>query len=80
MHERARLARAGGGQHEERAVRRRSRRALLAVENLAEIYSVHGKSASHYTKSPRRETANCATLRLKDGGGFGILFILFQEE
>jgi hypothetical protein len=36
------------------------------------------RSVPHST--PRRETANCATLRLKDGGGFGILFIRFQEE
>ena len=54
VHERARLSRAGRRQHEERTVRRRSRRALLAVENLAEIYSVHGKSACNYTTSPRR--------------------------
>ena len=44
VHERARLPSAGRGQHEERTVRRRRRRALLAVQDLAEIYLVHDSS------------------------------------
>ena len=57
VHERARLARAGRRQHKERTVRRRRRRTLLGVENLAEIYSVHGNFTCHYTKSPPDLTA-----------------------